>query len=1545
MRLLFILTILIFSFDVNSQYYEHKELSKSFGYRDVKYEDLNNDGILDIIALGMDLSYYLGLGNNNYSMKYLLHDTLYISTIAHANSVLLNDLDHNGFLDIIYPSELTNEIYIQFNDNMSFRKDSLNNTFTDLGNIQLIDQNLDGEMDIVTSHVTDVGYAIYKRMGLFLNTGNGNFNNGGELNSPDINFESNTEIVDYNNDGISELLAINQNYPYPASYYLYEFSDAPIVTTYSFPYPVPSQTSDVAFMDIDENGLPDFIFAYNGYGTSLHWHQMTDLSIATFTEATIPPRPNASLIHCADVNGDGREDFLLCTNSTIHWYTVSTTGIFNYQGILFNGIQVGSLSDIKIIDVNNDNYKDIVLIGSQAVWHVLNNGNYQFLNKKEILKNPYSPNYFKVVDIDNDGLDDLLYCSGFYSDDALIWQKNLGNNQFSEDNIIGQNNFSILQNYEVNDIDNDGDNDIIMCGSLMINNVYNEGKLAILFNDGLGGFNNRLAIEPSNVIDITIADFNNDGRKDIATISNGNTGFYKMSYYINNGNSTSFSTNNISLETIPKREIESADVNNDGKIDLLVDYDGKIMVYLNNSNSFSTSNSYLINRKQFGFKVADFDNDGDSDILKTKWTVIQNTFNYINSYVLLKNNGSGQFLDSIEIENSLDNSQNIRNFRVFDLNQDGKFDFFGMIENKIFYYQNNGNGNFLPRSLKYESAYDWNNVEVADIHNDGTNEIIYSNAEHGFIRSMKEVFTGNLPVLNQSSLNVCSGESFQIVIQNANELNDNTTWGLFSDSCGGNLITTSGTGVFNLSSFYATTYFIKAIGGIQFSGPCSVININLISEIQPPNLITNINGSSSIDFNWNSTDPNITGWQYSLNNGLNWNSLPLTQNNETVNNLNPNTCYDLLLRAAGNNSTCNQNPAALSTVCLPCQNFVTYDTAYVCRENHFMFPDGSFVSYINATETRICQFQSIFGCDSIVHFTAFVPTTNYSLIIDTICSGSDYTFADGSAEINIQNDLVWSVNVTNIYGCTDWVEYYLTVLSTEQIDSTYQICNNSSITFGDGQTFSNPQENFTYSYNLNLGGNCYTTVVNTVIVYQAYEIIQNEIICYGSNYNFSDGSVIFEITEPVEYVMYNQTLNGCDSIIQVNLNFPPSETVLIRDTICSGSSYTFYDGTVISNILNSLDTTITYLIQQNCDYNVNYQIEVIQSGFIDTTIQVCQNSNITLANGEVFTNVQQNFVYTYSTPISGNCGSTTQVNVIVSPAMTTNVTDTVCPGSSYTFPDGYTINNLTSSTTYSLSLQNTLGCDSIVNYTINIPSTNPLTITQSICQGQSYILYDGNVLNNLQSNLDTTITYQSSQGCSFDVNYFLIVIPNLTVDSIIQLCQNSSITFEDGVSFDSIQENFLYNYSTISNQGCLVNIQASILVNQSSTLTLFDTICEGQTYNFYGEDLTNTGLYSNTLLSEFNCDSVIVLNLNVIECNANINNLNSEDLRLYPNPTQSIVYSSKNIDFKVRSISGQILISGYKSQIIDLEEFSPGVYFIEVLKDGKVTQIEKVVKN
>ena len=68
-----------------------------------------------------------------------------------------------------------------------------------------------------------------------------------------------------------------------------------------------------------------------------------------------------------------------------------------------------------------------------------------------------------------------------------------------------------------------------------------------------------------------------------------------------------------------------------------------------------------------------------------------------------------------------------------------------------------------------------------------------------------------------------------------------------------------------------------------------------------------------------------------------------------------------------------------------------------------------------------------------------------------------------------------------------------------------------------------------------------------------------------------------------------------------------------------------------------------------------------------------------------------------------------------------------------------------------------------------------------------------------------------------------------------------------------------------------------------------------------------------------------------------------DDVILYPNPTNGVLYFSKTLDVKVYNILGKIIINENEVDEIDLSKYEPGIYSISVEYNNKIIN-HKIVK-
>lgn len=230
---------------------------------------------------------------------------------------------------------------------------------------------------------------------------------------------------------------------------------------------------------------------------------------------------------------------------------------------------------------------------------------------------------------------------------------------------------------------------------------------------------------------------------------------------------------------------------------------------------------------------------------------------------------------------------------------------------------------------------------------------------------------------------------------------------------------------------------------------------------------------------------------------------------------------------------------------------------------------------------------------------------------------------------------------------------------------------------------------------------------------------------------------------------------------------------------------------------------------------------------------------------------------TYVVTYTGSNGCTAQTSATITvnqPTASTVAPVTAC--TSYTWPQ--TGMTYTTSGVYRDTIPNAAGCDSVIslNLTINQPSAS--TVTEIACQTYTWA-QNGMTYTTSGSYTDTI---PNVLGCDS------VVTLNLTIGA----PNGSLFTMTACGSYVWPQTGLTYTVSgayndTLTNMyGCDSVITLSLTINQPSTSTAAPvTQCTSYTWPQTGMTYTVSGAYTDTLTNAAGCDSIITLNLTIIQ--------------------------------------------------------------------------------
>jgi hypothetical protein len=406
-----------------------------------------------------------------------------------------------------------------------------------------------------------------------------------------------------------------------------------------------------------------------------------------------------------------------------------------------------------------------------------------------------------------------------------------------------------------------------------------------------------------------------------------------------------------------------------------------------------------------------------------------------------------------------------------------------------------------------------------------------------------------------------------------------------------------------------------------------------------------------------------------------------------------------------------------------------------------------------------------------------------------------------------------------------------------------------------------PTQTTTYTLKVTDTNNCTLEQpfqVNVFLPLQL-ELTTYQISCFGKK----DGAIILNVTGGAVPISYAWN-DGSSAMARINLG-PGTYSVIVTDalgqrrdtsvtlyessevhyfsnvSVCDGNSFLF-NGMVLAE---PGIYTGTFLTNGGCDsiVTINLSVTPTYSETIESTI--CQGDSYLFA-GKERTKTGQ---YIDSLKTISLCDSIITLNLKVNPIFSQTIDVSICQGETYLF-DGF---GRTKTGLYYDSLKTINGCDSIITLNLTVNPVYKKSIEATICQNGTY-LFAGKELTETGQYVDSLKT---NSGCDSITILNLTVNPIFTQTFDVAICQGETYLFAGNV----LDEAGSYNNNLESITGCDSIITLNLTINQAFSQTIEAVICQGETYLFAGNELTQSGQYESKLLSISGCDSIIVLTL------------------------------------------------------------------------------------
>lgn len=464
--------------------------------------------------------------------------------------------------------------------------------------------------------------------------------------------------------------------------------------------------------------------------------------------------------------------------------------------------------------------------------------------------------------------------------------------------------------------------------------------------------------------------------------------------------------------------------------------------------------------------------------------------------------------------------------------------------------------------------------------------------------------------------------------------------------------------------------------------------------------------------------------------------------------------------------------------------------------------------------------------------------------------------------------------IGHVYGLGEWESYAYSVGSStlnlagqiiiggvinSDMDTTIERCYKKPITFspqtnddydeiewnfGDGNTSNEAIVTHTYSapgtYDISMiianedgRDTAYAHLTLTDVLHDTIPVE----LCSGES--FMVGGESFTYTKSGMYDITILSVDGCDSIVTVDLIVKPTDTITLYDTICDGRSY-IWDG---DEYTKTGVYTKKYTNQYGCDSTV----------ILNLTISAPYNHEFSevICAGETYTwdgkKYNETGVYPRKYSSVEGCDSLVTLYLTVGEVYDIEIFDTICDGEVYLWNKV----KYTESGSYTQEFETIYGCDSVVTVHLFVAPIVREEIIEAICQGEPY-RFGNTTLVKPGVYVDTAL---SMHGCDSITTLTLRVHEPYLIDQYIEACHNDTFMFRGML----IDKPGIYYDSMLTQHGC--DSVYRLIYNKTPTYMFQeeDSICVGSTYNFRGMTLTKPGVYYDSLSTVSGCDSIYKL--------------------------------------------------------------------------------------
>ncbi len=526
---------------------------------------------------------------------------------------------------------------------------------------------------------------------------------------------------------------------------------------------------------------------------------------------------------------------------------------------------------------------------------------------------------------------------------------------------------------------------------------------------------------------------------------------------------------------------------------------------------------------------------------------------------------------------------------------------------------------------------------------------------------------------------------------------------------------------------------------------------------------------------------------------------------------------------------------------------LTFDGAVTVNYDQTLCAGGSFVlngtTYDQNNPSGTERITTVNGCDTVYNVMLFFEQAGQTTLIERdLCSGD---FIEVNGIRYDENTPSGMQTLTTMNGCDSLVEVRLSFNGSINTELTNTLCAGESIVV-DGTTYdvSNPSG----MENIMSASGCDSIVTIDLTFQDAIETNITEMLC--SNESRDINGIMYDMNNPSGTQM-RTAVNGCDSIINIDLTFENMIVSNVTNTYCFGDTIEIAGERYHAGRRSGTE----FLTATNgCDSIINVDLNFQETILVSYSRILCAEEFL-VVNGVIYNQSNPSGEELLST-IHG-CDSIMTINLQFDDVVEEFLELELCAGESVDIND-ITYNRANSSGQQTLSSVN--GCDSLLNINLSFIETRISEFSTRLCTGQS-IEINGTTYDSSNPSGEEMLT--SAQGCDS------LVVINLTFEDAFTSTLNETLCMGDVLEINGT----VYSESNPSGTellttagGCDSLVMINLNFVSSVTIDIEETICSTESMIVNGVRYDSSNPAGTEIISLGNgCDSIVNVDLSFAE--------------------------------------------------------------------------------